>query len=98
MLDVLTDVRRNAVVTCAMLALLQVPVQAKAKEQPVQHPTHYRATRIDGISIFYREAGPKDAPTLLLLHGVPSSPGMLEPLFPSLSARYHRVAPDYPRF
>ena len=98
MLDVLTDVRRNAVVTCAMLALLQVPVHAKGKEQPVQHPTYYRATRIDGISIFYREAGPKDAPTLLLLHGLPSSSRMFEPLFARLSDRYHLVAPDYPGF
>jgi len=36
--------------------------------------TFYRATQIDGLSIFYREAGPKDAPTLLLLHGLPSRP------------------------
>jgi len=41
---------------------------------PVEHPTFYRTTQIDGLSIFYREAGPKDAPTLLLLHGLPSSP------------------------
>ena len=51
-----------------------------------------------GLSIFYREAGPKDAPTLLLLHGLPSSSRMFEPLFARLSDRYHLVAPDYPGF
>ena len=64
----------------------------------MQHPTFYRTTQIDGLSIFYREAGPKDAPTLLLLHGFPSSSRMFEPLFARLSDRYHLVAPDYPGF
>jgi len=63
------------------------------------HPTFYIAqTQIDGLSIFYREAGPKDAPTILLLHGLPSSSRMFEPLFARLSDRYHLVAPDYPGF
>jgi pimeloyl-ACP methyl ester carboxylesterase len=53
---------------------------------------------VDGLSIFYREAGPKDAPTLVLLHGFPSSSRMFEPLFARLSDRYHLVAPDYPGF
>ena len=61
-------------------------------------PTRYRTTQVDGLSIFYREAGPTDAPTLLLLHGLPSSSRMFEPLFPRLSDRYHLVAPDYPGF
>jgi pimeloyl-ACP methyl ester carboxylesterase len=64
----------------------------------MEHPTFYRTTQIDGLSIFYREAGPKDAPTLLLLHGLPSSSRMFEPLFARLSDRYHLVAPDYPGF
>ena len=72
--------------------------QAQGKEHPVEHPTFYRTTQIDGLSIFYREAGPKDAPTLLLLHGLPSSSRMFEPLFARLSDRYHLVAPDYPGF
>jgi pimeloyl-ACP methyl ester carboxylesterase len=45
-----------------------------------------------------REAGPKSAPTLLLLHGLPSSSRMFEPLFVRLSDHYHLVAPDYPGF
>ena len=39
----------------------------------MKHPTYYRTVKVDGLSIFYREAGPKDAPALLLLHGLPSS-------------------------
>ena len=64
----------------------------------MKFPTLYRATEVDGISIFYREAGPKDAPALLLLHGLPSSSRMFQPLFARLSDRYHLIAPDYPGF
>ena len=64
----------------------------------MEHPIAYRTVLVDGLSIFYREAGPKDAPTLLLLHGLPSSSRMFEPLFARLSDRYHLVAPDYPGF
>ena len=62
------------------------------------HPTGYRTLKVDDLSIFYREAGPTGAPTLLLLHGLPSSSRMFEPLFNRLSDRYHLVAPDYPGF
>jgi pimeloyl-ACP methyl ester carboxylesterase len=62
------------------------------------HPTLYRTIQIDGLSIFYREAGPKGAPTILMLHGLPSSSRMFEPLFARLSERYHLIAPDYPGF
>ena len=64
----------------------------------MKYPTSYRMAQIDGWSIFYREAGPKDAPTILLLHGLPSSSRMFEPLYARLSDRYHLVAPDYPGF
>jgi pimeloyl-ACP methyl ester carboxylesterase len=60
--------------------------------------TAYRSVLIEGISIFYREAGPKQAPTILLLHGLPSSSRMFEPLFARVSDAYHLVAPDYPGF
>jgi pimeloyl-ACP methyl ester carboxylesterase len=59
--------------------------------------TYHRAT-VDGLNIFYREAGPPDAPTVVLLHGYPSSSRMYQPLLPLLSDRYHLVAPDYPGF
>jgi pimeloyl-ACP methyl ester carboxylesterase len=63
-------------------------------------PTHvsYRAVKVDGISIFYREAGPIDGPNVLLLHGLPSSSRMFEPLLSRLADRYHLIAPDYPGF
>lgn len=77
------------------LALLQAPARV---EHLMKRPTVYRTTKVDGLSIFYREAGPADAPTLLLLHGFPSSSRMFEPLFARLSDRYHLVAPDYPGF
>jgi len=60
--------------------------------------TRYRTVKVNGRSIFYREAGPKGAPTILLLHGLPSSSRMFEPLLSRLSDRYHLVAPDYPGF
>jgi pimeloyl-ACP methyl ester carboxylesterase len=80
------------------LALFQLLAQVQGKERPVEHPTSYRTAQVDGLSMFYREAGPKDAPTLLLLHGFPSSSRMFEPLFARLSDRFHLVAPDYPGF
>jgi pimeloyl-ACP methyl ester carboxylesterase len=58
----------------------------------------YRTVKVDGLSIFYREAGPKDASTILLLHGLPSSSRMFQPLLTRLSDNYHLVAPDYPGF
>jgi pimeloyl-ACP methyl ester carboxylesterase len=64
----------------------------------VEQDTSYRTIPVDGLSIFYREAGPKEAPVLLLLHGLPSSSRMFEPLFARLSDSYHLVAPDYPGF
>ena len=64
----------------------------------MEYPTHYRTVQVDGLSIFYREAGPRDAPTILLLHGLPSSSRMFEPLYSRLSDRFHLVAPDYPGF
>jgi pimeloyl-ACP methyl ester carboxylesterase len=64
----------------------------------MQHPTFYRTVQVDGLSLFYREAGPKDAPTILLLHGLPSSSRMFESLFSRLSDTYRLIAPDYPGF
>lgn len=58
----------------------------------------YRTVEVDGVRIFYREAGSRDAPTILLLHGFPSSSRMYDTLMPLLADRYHVVAPDYPGF
>src|ERR1700723_2400994 len=81
-----------------MLASFQLLAQDHRKEHPMMHPTLYRTAQIDGLSIFYREAGPKDGPALLLLHGLPSSSRMFEPLLSRLADRYHLIAPDYPGF
>ncbi|MFT5412459.1 MAG: pimeloyl-ACP methyl ester carboxylesterase, partial [Verrucomicrobiales bacterium] len=62
-------------------------------------PTVYhRTVEIEGQSIFYREAGSKDSPTLLLLHGFPTSSHMFRNLIPALADSYHVVAPDYPGY
>src|SRR5438270_3507331 len=81
-----------------MLVSIDSSTEAQPKDALLEHPVFYRTTRIDGLSIFYREAGRPDAPTLLLLHGLPSSSRMFEPLFARLSDGYHLVAPDYPGF
>jgi pimeloyl-ACP methyl ester carboxylesterase len=58
----------------------------------------YRTVDVDGIGIFYREAGLKDAPTILLLHGFPTAGHMFRDLIPQLADRFHLVAPDLPAF
>jgi pimeloyl-ACP methyl ester carboxylesterase len=58
----------------------------------------YRTASVAGLDIFYREAGPQGAPTILLLHGFPTSSHMFRDLMPRLADRYHLVAPDYPGF
>jgi alpha-beta hydrolase superfamily lysophospholipase len=90
--------RRTTAAQIVAVMLASFQLLAQGKEHSMEHPTFYRTTQIDGLSIFYREAGPKDAPTILLLHGLPSSSRMFEPLFARLSDHYHLVAPDYPGF
>ncbi len=65
---------------------------------PGRYPTRHKTVKVDGLDIFYREAGPKDAPTILLLHGFPTSSQMFRNLIPALADRFHLVAPDYPGF
>jgi hypothetical protein len=72
--------------------------QSHGKESSMQYPIFYRTIHINGLSIFYRKAGRKDAPTILLLHGVPSSSRMFQPLLTRLADNYHLVAPDYPGY
>jgi len=60
--------------------------------------TSYKNAIVDGSKIFYREAGPKDSATILLLHGFPTSSHMFRNLIPALADRYHVVAPDLPGF
>jgi pimeloyl-ACP methyl ester carboxylesterase len=60
--------------------------------------TSYHHADVRGLKLFYREAGPKDSPTLVLLHGFPSSSHMFRDLIPQLADRFHVIAPDYVGF
>src|SRR5579872_2322495 len=64
----------------------------------ITHTVFYRTLKVDGLDIFYREAGPCDAPPVLLLHGFPSSSHMFRNLIPILADKYHVVAPDFPGY
>jgi pimeloyl-ACP methyl ester carboxylesterase len=66
---------------------------------PTANPQiHYRTAEVQGVEIFYREAGSPDLPTILLLHGFPTSSHMFRDLIPLLADRFHLIAPDYPGF
>src|SRR3954468_4090758 len=88
----------------AFLLALSAALTCISINAPAQNMTSsrqsisYHTVSIQGLDIFYREAGPADAPTVLLLHGFPSSSRMWEPLLPLLSDKYHFIAPDYPGF
>lgn len=68
------------------------------KTASVPVTVHYRTATVDGVTMFYREAGPRDAPVVLLLHGFPTSSHMFRNLIPLLADRYRVIAPDYPGF
>lgn len=76
-------------------ALLITVTSSVALAQPA---VHHRTIDIDGVEVFYREAGPTDAPNVLLLHGFPTSSHMFRNIIPRLAQRYHVIAPDYPGY
>ena len=86
--------RSSILAAAALCAATPLPAVAQTPASTV----HYRTARIDGVEVFYREAGPADAPTVLLLHGFPTSSRMFRNLIPALADRYHLIAPDYPGF
>ena len=90
----LSAVTADAGDTCHQPAAPADTATAAVTAVRVQH----RTVKIDNLEIFYREAGPKDAPTVLLLHGFPTSSHMFRNLIPQLAEQYHVVAPDYPGF
>jgi pimeloyl-ACP methyl ester carboxylesterase len=78
--------------------------RAVAKSRNAEGPgrqipvVRYRTVSIDGVDVFYRDAGPREAPVLLLLHGFPTSSHIFRNLIPLLADRYRVIAPDYPGF
>jgi len=69
-----------------------------AEPAPAYSKSTYHTIKIEGLDIFYREAGDPKAPTLLLLHGFPTSSHMFRELIPALAHKYHVIAPDYPGY
>ena len=86
---------RSALPLLAAMALVLVPNGHGSDQPPV---VLHKTVKVGDLDIFYREAGPKDAPTVLLLHGFPTSSQMFRNLIPALADKYHVVAPDYPGF
>jgi pimeloyl-ACP methyl ester carboxylesterase len=84
---------RNSVVGAALPG---TAISATAADNPAQ--VHYRATEVQGVSVFYREAGRPEARTVLLLHGFAASSYMFRELIPVLARDYHVIAPDLPGF
>jgi pimeloyl-ACP methyl ester carboxylesterase len=98
-----TKLSRLATLSGAILAALLIDSTRVAHAAPADRPTdatrtHYKKVKVGDVDVFYREAGPKQAPTLLLLHGFPTSSQMFRNLIPALADRYHVVAPDYPGY
>src|SRR5271154_3388625 len=91
-----TVVAKLAAFTVALATT--VAIDAQKEDNAMTDQVFYRTAKVDGLSIFYREAGPKDAPTILLLHGLPSSSRMFQPLLTRLADNCHLVAPDYPGY
>jgi pimeloyl-ACP methyl ester carboxylesterase len=87
-----------AMAPVVVMLITTLGMDAQTKDKEMEQQVFYRTARVDGLSIFYREAGPKDAPTILFLHGLPSSSRMFQPLLIRLANNYHLVAPDYPGF
>src|SRR5262245_29495548 len=82
---------RLAAVTLAAFSVAAAPAGAA----PADTATHHRTARVDGVDLFYREAGPPAGPVVVLLHGFPSSSHMYRDLIPKLAPRYRVIAPDY---
>jgi pimeloyl-ACP methyl ester carboxylesterase len=97
----MSALKTSLILTSLALTTAATSPTLQADDRPAAIPTievFHRTVKVDGLDIFYREAGPKDAPTILLLHGFPTSSHMFRNLIPALGDRYHVVAPDYPGF
>ena len=99
------NVTRRSAIAAAVMSGLGASISEPAAAADVKTAAHYndlavrhRTIAIDGVEIFYREAGKPDAPAVLLLHGFPTSSHMFRHLIPALADRWRVVAPDYPGF
>lgn len=81
-----------------VVAAMLFAINAIAQDKSHVMPTTYTYAQVDGLKIFYREAGAKNAPTIVLLHGFPSSSRQFDRMIPLLAEKYHIVAPDFPGF
>lgn len=82
-----------------LVALMFAAVNATAfAQEPSAEQVRYRTVKIEDVDVFYREAGSRENPTVLLLHGFPTSSHMFRDLIPRLADSYHVVAPDYPGY
>ena len=96
--DIIGDAIRIAMQSAATVGKQILTDTRSQTEEDLMKPVKYRTADVDGFKIFYREAGPADAPKLLLLHGFPSASHMFRDLIPLLPDRFHIVAPDLPGF
>jgi pimeloyl-ACP methyl ester carboxylesterase len=103
----MVKMHRVGACTAAVLVLVMSPAVAQKGESEQDVRAHlskqmpvvtYHTVEVNGVNVFYREAGPRDAPAILLLHGFPTSSFMFRNLIPRLADRYHVIAPDYPGF
>ena len=92
-----TPIRLTSTIVAMLLAGI-AGFGAQTKDVTMDNQVFYRTVKVNGIKIFYREAGSPNAPTLLLLHGLPSSSRMFQSLLTRLADKYHLVAPDYPGY
>jgi len=97
----------KSVLSVALLAVLSISLvsfqnpnseQKETKVELTNNPTFHKNVTVNGLNIFYREAGDVNKPTILLLHGYPTSSHMFRNLLTDLSVQYHVIAPDYPGF
>ncbi len=87
-----------APVLVAAIAFFPQQSRATPAANPEAPQVRYQTAKVDGLDVFYRDAGPKNAPVLLLLHGFPTSSHMFRDLMPRLADKYRVIAPDYPGF
>ncbi len=88
----------TAIIISSTIEMALAEVESQVDRTANEKQVTYKTAKIDGLDIFYREAGPREAPAVLLLHGFPTSSHMFRDLIPALADRYRVIAPDYPGF